>query len=96
MTRQKPPLIDAMENASFSFRCKNGHEFSKTGAWLRRNPIFGCSKCVSGGRAFVYTDEMVQQLFNERINRLQRLLDQESIGATPRRSRRNIRVLPRE
>jgi hypothetical protein len=83
MPRKKPPpLIEVMENASFSFRCKSGHEFSKTGAWLRRNLIFVCPKC-SRGREIVHTENMVQQLVDDRIDRLRKLIDQ---GSAPTRN----------
>ena len=92
MTRKKPPsLLEAMENAAFSFSCKNGHEFSKTGAWLRRNLVFGCPKCDSDGSTFVHTETMVEQLFNDRIDRLWKLVDQGPNGVTPQRNRNNPR-----
>jgi hypothetical protein len=85
MTRQKlPSLIEAMENASFSFRCNKGHEFWKTGAWLRRNLIFRCPKCVGDDSTFVHTEAVVEHLLNDRIDRLRKMIDHGSGGVTPK------------
>ncbi|MCF6112372.1 hypothetical protein [Mesorhizobium muleiense] len=77
MKKAKLALMEDMTAASFDITCKSGHEFKKTGKWLRENLIFGCPKC---GCTIVHTHADIDKLFDDRIQLLHRLADQGKIS----------------
>jgi hypothetical protein len=70
-----PQVIEDVSNANIQLRCPSPdclHQFTKKGAWLQKNNVFGCPKC---GHPFAFDDKKLLRLFSEHVKNVREIVE---------------------
>jgi hypothetical protein len=72
---KSPRTAEDIDNMNFPITCPNpkcGEKFTKKGAWLQKNHVFGCPVC---GEPVVFNEEKLLRLFSDHAKNVRDVMD---------------------